>query len=306
MNTRRLLVVDDEPVNLEIIREYLETEVYDLDMVESAESAWRRLEAGPAFELVILDRMMPGMNGIELLKRMKADERFRAIPVIMQTAANDPSQVREGIQAGAFYYLAKPYEPATLLAIVRAALADVDDRAAARRHAAAHVQAMELLDTAEFRLARLDQVGPLIEVLASLCPVPDLAASGLTELLVNAIEHGNLGISYADKKRLRLEGRWEEEVARRLALPEYRVREVRVRVVRQPRHLEFTVSDEGGGFDWQQYLDFEPERVADPNGRGIAMARLMSFARLEYQGAGNVVLAVVSTDQAGAAYNPAP
>jgi CheY-like chemotaxis protein len=305
MIKRRLLVVDDEPVNLEIIREYLESEDYELTLVESAEAGLQQMEAGKDYELVILDRMMPGMNGIELLKRMKGDERFRHIPVIMQTAASDPSQVREGIQAGAFYYLAKPYEPATLLAIVRAALADVDDRAVAHRRAAAHVKAMELLDAAEFRLSRLEQVGPLIEVLASLCPVPDLAASGLTELLVNAIEHGNLGISYDEKKSLRLAGRWEEEVAQRLARPEFGDRSVQVRVSRRPGLLEFTVTDEGAGFDWQRYLDFDPERAADPNGRGIAMARLLSFARIEYQGRGNIVQAVVSTDQA-AAYNSAP
>jgi CheY-like chemotaxis protein/anti-sigma regulatory factor (Ser/Thr protein kinase) len=294
MNKRHLLVVDDEPMNLEIIREYLDADDYQLDLVESAESAWRLLETAPVYDLVILDRMMPGMNGIELLKRMKADARFRPIPVIMQTAASEPNQVKEGILAGAFYYLAKPYEPATLLAIVRAALTDLDDREDARRRASAHVQAMELLDTAEFRLARLDQVGPLIEVLASLCPAPDLAATGLTELLVNAIEHGNLGITYAEKKRLRLAGGWNDEVARRQALPEYAARSVRVRVARRPDCFEFTVSDEGGGFDWRRYLDFDPERAADPNGRGIAMARLLSFARLEYLGSGNTVVAAVA------------
>jgi hypothetical protein len=238
--------------------------------------------------------MMPGMNGIELLKRMKSDARFRSIPVIMQTAASAPGQVREGILAGAFYYLAKPYEPATLLAIVHAALTDLDDREDARRRAAAHVQAMELLDTAEFRLSRLDQVGPLIEVLASLCPAPDLAASGLTELLVNAIEHGNLGITYAEKKHLRLTGGWNDEVERRQGLPEYAARQVCVRVARRPDCFEFTVSDEGAGFDWRRYLDFDPERAADPNGRGIAMARLLSFARLEYLGCGNTVVAAVA------------
>lgn len=294
MKKRHLLVVDDEPMNLEIIREYLDAEDFELDLVESAESAWRLLESAPAYDLVILDRMMPGMNGIELLKRMKADERFRPIPVIMQTAASEPNQVKEGILAGAFYYLAKPYEPATLLAIVRAALTDLDDREDARRRASAHVQAMDLLDTAEFRLARLDQVGPLIEVLASLCPAPDLAATGLTELLVNAIEHGNLGITYEEKKRLRLAGGWNDEVARRQALPEYAARSVRVRVARRPGSFEFTVSDEGSGFDWRRYLDFDPERAADPNGRGIAMARLLSFASLEYLGSGNTVVAAVA------------
>lgn len=297
MSQRRILVVDDELINLEIIRECLENADYDLDMVTSADEAWRRLEGGASYDLAILDRMMPGMSGIELLKKMKAEARLRAIPVIMQTAASAPEQIREGIEAGAYYYLLKPYEPEVLTAIVRAALADIQEREEAGRHAAAHVKAMELIDLALFRFSRIEEVGPLIEVLASLCPTPELAASGLTELLVNAVEHGNLGISYADKKRLRFENRWESEVARRLVLPEYRDRCVRVRVERHSDRLEFTVTDEGAGFDWRRYMEFEPERAGDPNGRGIAMARMLSFASLEYRGNGNTVVATIRTVQ---------
>jgi CheY-like chemotaxis protein len=294
VSRHHILVVDDELINLEIIREFLEDAHYDLDMVENAEIAWRRLEgASTPFDLVILDRMMPGMSGIDLLKMMKADARFRPIPVIMQTAATDPRQVKEGIEAGAYYYLAKPYEPETLCAIVRAALADIKERETAARRATVHVKAMELLDLAEFRFRTLDEVGPLIEILSSLCPAPVEAASGLTELLVNAVEHGNLGISYDQKKRLRMECGWEAEVARRQTLPEYRARWVRVRIERHADRLEFTVSDEGVGFDWQRYLDLDPERVADPNGRGIAMARMMSFDSLEYRGCGNTVCATI-------------
>lgn len=294
MTQRNILVVDDEIINLQIIREYLEDTGHQLDLVTSAEQAWDHLIAGEqTFDLVILDRMMPGMNGIELLKRLKADVRFAAIPVIMQTAATAPDQVREGIEAGAYYYLSKPYEPETLLAIVRAALVDVAVRESARQEAQAHVKAMELLDHAEFRFRTLDEVGPLIQVLASLCVQPESVASGLSELLVNAVEHGNLGISYADKKRLRLENTWEDEVARRLSLPEYRERSVVVRVARLPDHLEFTVIDAGAGFDWRRYLDFEPERATDPNGRGIAMARMLSFASVQYNGCGNTVVATV-------------
>lgn len=295
MSQRRILVVDDELINLEIIHEYLEEARYDLDLVSSADDAWQRLDGGGVYDLAILDRMMPGMSGIELLKKMKADARFRAIPVIMQTAASAPEQIREGIEAGAYYYLPKPYEPEVLTAIVRAALADVQEREEAGRRATAHVKAMELIDLALFRFSRMEEVGPLIEVLASLCPDPERAASGLTELLVNAVEHGNLGISYADKKRLRLEDRWEAEVARRLVLPEYRDRSVHVRVERHPDRLEFTVTDEGEGFDWRRYMEFDPGRAGDPNGRGIAMARMLSFSTLEYRGNGNTVVATICT-----------
>jgi CheY-like chemotaxis protein len=296
---RHVLVVDDEPINLLIIQASLEGTSHDLDLVENAHIAWERLQAATtAYDLLILDRMMPGMTGIDLLRLMKADPRFSAIPVIMQTAATSPEEVREGIEAGAYYYLSKPYRPETLLAIVRAAIADLESREMAYRRSRAHVNAMELLDHAEFRFRTLAEIGPLIEMLASLCPVPDLAASGLSELLVNAVEHGNLGIRYEDKRRLRLADAWESEVGRRLAVAENAARQVRVSVRRHVDRLEFVVRDEGAGFDWQNYLDFAPERAADPNGRGIAMARMVSFTSLEYQGNGNTVVATIGLPEA--------
>ncbi len=299
MSQRHILVVDDELINLEIIREYLEDAGYDLELVQSGDAAWQVLTSSVRpFDVAILDRMMPGISGIELLRKMKADARFTAIPVIMQTAATAPEQVREGIEAGAYYYLAKPYEPETLSAIMRAAIADIDERIEANRHAAAHVRAMEMLDQAEFRFRTLEEVGALIEVLSSLCPAPQLAATGLSELLVNAVEHGNLGISYAEKKRLRLDDAWEGEVARRLALPEHADKAVRIRVERHADRIEFRVQDQGPGFNWEHYLAIDPDRAADPNGRGIALARMLSFASLQYEGCGNIVTVTVRTDPA--------
>lgn len=294
MSRWHLLAVDDEPVNLEIIRECLDDPRMDLDLAPNAESAWRRLEtAATPYDLAILDRMMPGMNGIELLRRMKADERFRHVPVIIQTAAASPEQVREGIEAGAYYYLTKPYEPAALTAIVRVALADAADHLAAARRIVEHAETLGLLETAEFRFATLDEASRLAGFLAALCPEPDSAVMGLTELMINAIEHGNLGITYAEKSALKRTDAWEAEIAHRLALSANRAKAARIAVRRRPGEVEFTIRDEGGGFDWQRYLDFDPARAFDPNGRGIAMASRMSFSRIEYRGSGSEVLATV-------------
>lgn len=294
MSRWHLLAVDDEPLNLEIIREYLDDPRMDVDLAPNAERAWQRLEtAATPYDLVILDRMMPGMNGIEMLLRMKADARYRRIPVIIQTAAASPEQVREGIEAGAYYYLTKPYEPAALIAIVRAALADVEEQAAAALRAAEQAETLRLLESAEFRFVTLDDANRLAGLLASLCPAPDTAAMGLTELMVNAIEHGNLGISYAEKLRLKRADVWEAEIARRLTLPENRMKKARISMRRTATEAVFTIYDEGQGFEWQRYLDFDPARAFDPNGRGIAMARMMSFFRIDYRGCGNEVVATV-------------
>jgi CheY-like chemotaxis protein len=287
-------------LNLEIIRESLDDPRMDVDLVPNAERAWQKLEsADPPYSIAIVDHMMPGMSGIELLRRMKADSRYSHIPVIVQTAASSPEEVRVGIEAGAYYYLTKPYKPEALIAIVRAALADIADQAATAQRAAQGSEAFTLLEAAEFSFATLDDVSRVAGLLASLCPDADAASVGLTELMINAIEHGNLGISYAEKSRLKQDDTWEAEILRRQALPEHNRKRARVAMRRNAAEIEFVISDEGSGFDARRYLDFDPARAYDLNGRGIAMARMLSFQRIEYVGCGNRVVAAIALESGG-------
>ena len=154
--------------------------------------------------------------------------------------------------------------------------------------------AQQLINSVEYRFVTLEDVSTLVPVLAAMCPVPDVVAPGLSDLMVNAVEHGNLGVTYQEKSLLKWEGDWEAEIACRLALPQFSGRVATVKVERNAGAVVFTIADEGSGFDWQRFLTFDPERAFDPNGRGIAMARMMSFATLEYQGRGNVVVASVN------------
>ncbi len=292
--SHHLLIVDDEPLNLEILSEYFDGQGYRLTMAESGEEAWRLLQQNDAFDLILLDRMMPGMDGVELLRQIKATPAFKKVPVIMQTAASAPEQVREGLLAGALYYLTKPYERDSLLAIVRAALSDGETRQDLQQRLREHANALRLMASARFTLSTLDEVACLAAFLAQACPQPEAAVLGLSELLVNAIEHGNLGISYAEKSRLKRSDQWQEEILRRLALPENRDKVVEVEFSRRDDLVRICIRDQGEGFDWSRYLDFDPARAFDPNGRGIAMARLGSLNNLEFVGNGNTVIATLS------------
>lgn len=287
----RILVVDDEPVNLEIIAEHLSDAGYDMQLFDSAPQAWEHLQqaAGKPYDVILLDRMMPVMDGMQLLRGIKADPRFRQTPVVMQTAASGPEQIREGIAAGAYYYLSKPYSGRELRAIIQAALSEQPLPLASVDVA---------VDDTVFEFASLQEARELAARLAMRCPSPEVVALGLGELFTNAVEHGNLGISYAEKTSLRLANRWESEVERRLRLPENANRKVRVEVKELADEIVFIVSDCGHGFDWKNYLAIAPERAYDPNGRGIAVARQLSFSRLEYRGCGNTVVATVSLNPA--------
>lgn len=293
----RVLVVDDEPMNLEIIGEYLADSDYSLIMIGSAEAAWALLDDGEApADLILLDRMMPGMDGIELLRRIKSDPRLANLPVVMQTAAATPNQVREGLQSGAYYYLTKPFEPEALQTIIRAALEERERRNELARRVAERQHFVALIESADFSLRTLDEAQALAAALGQLCPAPDRAAVGLAELMVNAIEHGNLGITYFDKLRLRQTDQWREEVMRRLALPENASKRVRVRFERREGALSFVVGDEGPGFDWRQYMEFSPDRAFDPNGRGIAIARSIAFSSIRFNDSGNEVEASIAVE----------
>lgn len=295
MNEANVLVVDDEALNLEILLEYFADETaLSLQTAGSGEAAWRLLEnPDHNFKVILLDRMMPGLDGIGLLKRIKDNPRLSGIPVIMQTAASSGAQIREGLEAGAYYYLTKPYRRENLLAIVHAALADAEARDTLRRQLHQHINSLQFLSEAEFSIRTLDEAGQLASFIAQACPRPDNVVMGISELLINGIEHGNLGLSYAEKSRLKREDGWRAEVERRSALPENAAKQVRLRFLRRDGAITLRVSDQGQGFDWRKFLEIDPERAFDPNGRGIALARLMSFSDIHYEGCGNVAVATI-------------
>ena len=291
----RLLIADDEPDNLELLQLFLEREDYRVDTVDDGTLAWEKISADPdLYDVVLLDRMMPKMTGMEVLKKMKCDARLSRLPVVLQTALSSSQDVTEGIEAGAYYYLGKPYERSMLQSVVAAAVSDYKQYRQLA-HDLEHTQrTLGMLDSGEFSFSTLDEAHALSLLLANGCTSGPSIVSGLSELLVNAVEHGNLGISYAEKSSLLKQGDWLDEIQRRLQLSEYRNRRVRVSYQKHATSLTFLITDDGTGFDWHRYLEIEPERGSDSHGRGIALARMISFSKLEYMGNGNQVLATVN------------
>jgi CheY-like chemotaxis protein len=287
----RLLLVDDEAVNLEIIAEYLEGEDCDLATAcDGAQALSLLRDGGGPFDAVVLDRMMSGTDGIEVLRRIKADPALRSLPVILQTAAASREQVAEGLKLGAYYYLTKPYHRDALVAVVRAALADAAQHKDLARRIDESRAVMALMECGTFHFRTLEDARALAAALASLCEEPDLAGMGLIELLINAVEHGNLGIGYHEKAELLSAGRWEEEVGARLQRPENQDKSAEVECRREGARLLFTIRDRGAGFAWECFLSLDESRAFHPNGRGIALARNIAFRTLEYQGCGNQVI----------------
>ncbi|NDG05414.1 MAG: response regulator, partial [Alphaproteobacteria bacterium] len=243
--------------------------------------------------VIVLDRMMPRLNGLDVLKKLKADERFKSIPVVMQTAAASSRQIEEGIQAGVYYYLTKPYDERLLLSIVRAAVRDRLSQLEAIQQVAQQRRTLGLMEKSRFRFRTLEEANNLSYFIANCFPQPDVVVHGLGELMINAIEHGNLGISYDEKSELIYSAQWHEEVEKRLGMPQYREKYAVLEFTAAPDALTVKITDQGPGFDWQNYLDFSPDRAMDPHGRGIAVAKAKSFDAMEFIGSGNEVVCKV-------------
>lgn len=295
----RILVVDDERMNREVLVANLKSAGYETVTAEDGQQAWGILSQYPnSFDVVLLDRRMPRMDGMELLGRLKADESLAAIPVIMQTALATPEDVVEGIAAGVYYYLAKPLDRRLLLSVTAAAIEDHQRLRRLQDDLARRTTALALMDSGTFRFRTLDEANTLAVALARSCPRSSHLVVGLSEIFTNAVEHGNLGICYDEKARLLAEKRWTNEIEARLDAPEHRAKRVAVTVERQPGEVRITVRDEGAGFDWRAYVDLDPARAFSAHGRGIAMARRLAFDALEYRDPGNEVVCVVR-DHAG-------
>lgn len=291
MKNSHILVVEDEPICVAFIDQTLTANGFAVTTANSCADAWRYLENQKhEYDAILLDLGLPDIDGLSFLRQLKSTPLLQSIPVIVETAMTDDESIREGFAAGAYYYLTKPLNADLLIGIVNAAI-DQHRREGVLKEMVKFKEKSycHYLSQAVFHFRTLDQAKNLAQALSQLCPEPERVIVGLQELLVNAVEHGNLGITYAEKTRLMLENQWRDEVERRQALPERSTRQVEIHFQRHATHLVMTIQDEGEGFDWDKYLQLDPERAFDPHGRGIALANMMSFDSLTYLGNGNRV-----------------
>jgi DNA-binding response OmpR family regulator len=290
----RVLLVDDNALDRKLLNIHLTSHGYQPRVATDGIEAWSLLEADPtAFDVVLLDRSMPRMNGLEVLAKMKEHARLRMVPVILQTASVDHNEIVEGLRAGAYYYLTKPYDAEMLVAVVSTDSKDYAEYREVQEQLRKGLKSLRLLREASFTMQKIAEARDIAAIVANTCPDPSAAVVGLTELLLNAIEHGNLGITYEEKSRMS-KGEWFAEVERRITLPENEMKCVELRFERRPSQLVFTIRDEGSGFDWRRFIDIDPKRAFDTHGRGIVMARGLSFSTIEYRGRGNEVVATIA------------
>ena len=122
MIKERILIVEDEDSIAELIAFNLKKNGYETFRVDSGERAFELLNDGEKFDLILLDLMLAGMDGLDFCKKLRQVKEYANIPVIMLTARSEESDVVSGLEFGANDYITKPFSPRILIARIRAQL----------------------------------------------------------------------------------------------------------------------------------------------------------------------------------------
>lgn len=282
-----ILLVDDEEFNLHIMNEYLQQAGYNTITATNGQEALDKVKEHGNIKIIILDKMMPKMHGVEFINKLKELDIYNNYSIIMQTAASSDNEIIEGIKAGVYYYLTKPYEKELLLSIINTAIENSTLLNEIKEIAEdSNLIFNNLLSSAEFKVYNTNEAKVLAKMLANLTPNPENSYLGIQEIIINAIEHGNLGISYEQKKQLLLNDNLNKTIEKKLV--QHSNKFVLIKYTTKNNIFQLEVIDQGDGFKWQDFLEINPNRVTDPNGRGIAMAKKISFDSLEYNDKGNI------------------
>lgn len=283
-NTPTLLLLGVSP-------DLIDDTLYNTVTSKSGVDGFKMLLKEPAnYEAVIIGPYLKDVQPLYLVHKINCCSSLRILPIIIEANHGSNEEITACIQAGAHYYLDKDTE-----------LVDQILTAAIRDHLRYQETANKIsplptgssLVQATFKLQTLAEAQSAAAVMAQTCPNPRLAAVALAELLINGIEHGNLGITFEDKTRLYKTKKWIEEVERRLLLPSNREKYVTAHFERKDDTIVIKIRDQGKGFNWDKYENLGVNRVYNTHGRGIVLAKNLAFQRMTYHGNGNEVECII-------------
>ncbi len=274
-----MLVVDDESGVRSLLARALSQAGFAVDEAADAGEALARIAAA-APAVAVLDLVLPDRHGLALLADLKRLDP--GIAVIVITGAGDEETA---LRAGAASYYRKPFHAADLVQEVR--------RLAAWRAPPPHGTIPAAHRGRSFTTAQardLSLVGDLTLPLRGLLAEDELLGVriGIGEMIANAVEHGNLGITTSEKEEALAEGRFAALLAERLAAPANAAKRVHVETRLGDGEFRVTVRDEGTGFAWRA-LSAEP--AATLAGRGVLLARV-HFDEVRWNERGNEVTMV--------------
>ncbi|HEY7646840.1 MAG TPA: hypothetical protein VH858_17495 [Hyphomicrobiales bacterium] len=221
------------------------------------------------------------------------------LPVLTLAAASRVEDIQLAFEAGLSKLVTAPCQ----LGDLKTALDALAKRRRVDRDAgndARFSDSMALMETCKFRFRTPEDVEQLVPLIARIFPKPERAAPGIFELMMNAIEHGNLEIGYDRKADWVAAGIYQQELRKRLDMMPYAGRWAEVSINRRTDGVMIVIMDQGCGFCWQDLVANEgaaaPDVAAEPECHGLAKAKRECFDALRFNQFGNQVTAFVAKE----------
>ncbi|MCK5683938.1 response regulator [bacterium] len=286
----KILVIDDEKDVVKFLVKLLKIKGFkDVRFAENGKEGLKKYyDYKP--DLILTDINMPEMDGLELLKNIKAENPDTI--VIILSGIGSSENVIKALELHADNFLKKPFSSKQLVQLLLKYSEIIKDRVR-------HVNIEKRIISSEYKIEfenDISKIGDLTNLLVRQCgnslncEEKHKIKLGLYELIMNAVEHGNLGISYEEKGQI-LEDDGENMVKfykQRMSDPEHKQKKVYIKVYMDTEILEWTITDEGKGFDWNNIKSPLQNSKLDLHGRGIFLAGFQ-FDTMEYFGNGNIV-----------------
>ena len=286
----KILIVEDDLASSEMLRLSLEKEGYECYMADNGNRALQ-MHAEYKPDLIISDVRMPEMDGMELLERLRSIEE-ETIIIIVTGHSNEDLALRS-LELGANNYIKKPLNLAELKLIIRRYSNILESKSLSKQLPELiedRTLTLELPTSTHIISSVIDYFQDKISYFYSAKQMFQIEL-GLTELITNAIEHGNLGISKEDKSQALKDNALESLYEERLKVPQYAQRTARVIFKQTKTYCSWQIIDQGEGFSWKTLPNpTHLSNIGDLHGRGVFLSRLQ-FDELEYFGTGNTVLA---------------
>ncbi|WP_447968331.1 response regulator [Nitrospira sp. M1] len=297
-NQERILVVDDEQSILDAMAEAIRLLDCTVITAQNGEEAWEKFENEKP-DVVVTDVRMPHRDGLTLTTQIKASQPL--CPVIVVTGFGSEQAAVAALKAGASDYLVKPFQLSELREAV--------DRACSllrARWADEYVLAIVDDMTSSFVIDNLpEMLGSVVNVILKTltgCLAGQQLLSvrvALQELLMNAIEHGNLNITPEEKANALIDDTYDQLLQVRREDPKYQARRVRLSCSHDVRKgkVHIRIVDEGNGFEWTKLLDRDVRTLPQTarSGRGIFLVQTL-VPDVMYHGTGNEVTFSVTYD----------
>lgn len=286
----KVLIVEDDIVSRELLRVIVQKEGYEL---RTAEDGFAGFEVFNEFmpDVVVTDIRMPRLDGIELLKKIRTVERD--VIVIIVTAHGNENIALEALHVGANNYLKKPINLEDLK-ILLSRYYSLYKTKTVRKDITALVSSQTIELVIESDLDLIPSVAEyLVNQVKHIYSNTELISVelGLSELLLNAIEHGSYNISGDEKEEALKNNTLVELYNQRKENEQCKCKKIHILFIRSKQFCEWIITDEGQGFDYTfMPSPFTDRLVTNLHGRGVFISKLQ-FDSIEYLEKGNSVKA---------------